>query len=158
MNDTVCILLLYQHIHFAILVFLHRKHLDIQQGWSEHIDHRQDANSYINSSSDRPAFCSSCKVESRTVCSWHLWQVQDLTGVILNVFYHIDKFMISSYLKLINPFPSLDIIQRTIPNSFKAKYPSTRVIIDCTELFIQRSSSLINQSLTFSNITILLTF
>ena len=27
----------------------------------------------------------------------------------------------------------------------------TRIIIDCTEIFIQRSSSLINQSLTFSN-------
>lgn len=40
---------------------------------------------------------------------------------------------------------------RTMPESFKAKYPSTRVIIDCTELFIQSSSSLINQSLTFSS-------
>ena len=26
MNDTMCILLLYQHIHLAILVFLHRNH------------------------------------------------------------------------------------------------------------------------------------
>nr|XP_022344486.1 uncharacterized protein LOC111137338 [Crassostrea virginica] len=59
--------------------------------------------------------------------------------------------LLHAELKLINPFPSLDIIQRTMPDSFKAKYPSTRVIIDCTELFIQTSSSLINQSLTFSN-------
>ena len=38
-----------------------------------------------------------------------------------------------------------------MPASFKRKYKSTRVIIDCTEIFIQKSSSLINQSLTFSN-------
>ncbi|XP_061178177.1 uncharacterized protein LOC133186841 [Saccostrea echinata] len=59
--------------------------------------------------------------------------------------------LIHAELKFLNPFPSRDIINRTMPESFKSKYPSTRVIIDCTELFIQSSSSLINQSLTFSN-------
>lgn len=59
--------------------------------------------------------------------------------------------LIHAELKFLNPFPSKDIITRTMPESFKAKYPSTRVIIDCTELFIQSSSSLINQSLTFSS-------
>ena len=54
-------------------------------------------------------------------------------------------------LKCLNPFPSRDIIQRTMPLSFKIKYPSVRVIIDCTEIFIQKPSSLDNQSLTFSN-------
>jgi hypothetical protein len=54
-------------------------------------------------------------------------------------------------LKCLNPFPSQDIIQRTMPSSFKIKYPSVRVIIDCTEIFIQKPSSLDNQSLTFSN-------
>lgn len=59
--------------------------------------------------------------------------------------------LIHAELKFLNPFPSKDIIKRTMPESFKAKYPSNRVIIDCTELSIQSSSSLINQSLTFSS-------
>lgn len=58
--------------------------------------------------------------------------------------------LIHAELKFLNPFPSKDIM-RTTPKPFKAKYLSTRVIIDCTELFIQSSSSLINQSLIFSS-------
>lgn len=54
-------------------------------------------------------------------------------------------------LKALNPFPSRDIINRTMPSQFKKKYPTTRIILDCTEIFTQRSSSLTNQSLTFSN-------
>ncbi|KAK3088592.1 hypothetical protein FSP39_021029 [Pinctada imbricata] len=54
-------------------------------------------------------------------------------------------------LKAMNPFPSRAKVDQTMPDSFKKKYPSVRTIIDCTELFIQRSSSIINQSITFSN-------
>ncbi|XP_055999711.1 uncharacterized protein LOC125664666, partial [Ostrea edulis] len=54
-------------------------------------------------------------------------------------------------LKCLNPFPSRDIIQRTMPSLFKTKYPSARVIIACTEILIQKPSSPDNQSLTFSN-------
>ncbi|XP_069125298.1 uncharacterized protein [Argopecten irradians] len=54
-------------------------------------------------------------------------------------------------LKLLNPFPSREIVNRTMPEAFKIKYPSVRVIIDCTEIFIQRSSNLVNQNVTFSN-------
>ncbi|XP_055999749.1 uncharacterized protein LOC125663999 [Ostrea edulis] len=53
-------------------------------------------------------------------------------------------------LKFLNPFPAKDVVQRTMPSQFK-KIPNTRIIIDCTEIFIQKSSSLTNQSLTFSN-------
>ena len=52
---------------------------------------------------------------------------------------------------MLNPFPARDVINRIMSSVFKMKYPSVRVIIDCTEVFIQRSTSLINQSLTFSN-------
>jgi hypothetical protein len=58
---------------------------------------------------------------------------------------------LSHELKSLNPFPSRDIIQRTMPESFQTSYPSVRVILDCTEIFIQRSSSLLNQSMTFSS-------
>lgn len=59
--------------------------------------------------------------------------------------------LLQKELKMLNPFPNRDIIDRTMPSSFKFKYPSVRIIIDCTEIFIQRSSSLVNQSLTFSS-------
>lgn len=53
-------------------------------------------------------------------------------------------------LKCLNPFPSR-IVQRTMPPLFKKGYSSVRVIIDCTEIYIKKPSSLVNQSLTFSN-------
>ncbi|XP_033727561.1 uncharacterized protein LOC117316886 [Pecten maximus] len=76
--------------------------------------------------------------------------------------FHISEGTFSKYfstwisllfqeLKLLNPFPSRDIVNRTMPSSFKSKYPSVRVILDCTEIFIQRSSSLLNQCMTFSS-------
>ena len=53
-------------------------------------------------------------------------------------------------LKFIFPRSSKDIILQKTPPQFK-KYQNTRVIIDCTELFIQRPSSLQSQVLPFSN-------
>ncbi|ESO85527.1 hypothetical protein LOTGIDRAFT_107764 [Lottia gigantea] len=38
-----------------------------------------------------------------------------------------------------------------MPSQFRIKYPNTRIIIDCTEIFIQRPSSLTSQTSTFSN-------
>lgn len=35
-------------------------------------------------------------------------------------------------------WPSRKKVQKNMPRSFKAKYKSTRVIIDCTEFFIQK--------------------
>jgi len=48
------------------------------------------------------------------------------------------------------PFPTRDITAQTLPLSFR-KFPNIRTIIDCTELFIERPSSLTAQSLTFSS-------
>lgn len=42
-------------------------------------------------------------------------------------------------------------IVNTMPTQFKEAYPSTRVIIDCTELFIEMPTSARTQSATFSN-------
>jgi hypothetical protein len=54
------------------------------------------------------------------------------------------------HLKNIFPWPSKHLITKYTPLSFK-KYPNTRIIIDCTEFFIQRPSSLMGQSITFSH-------
>ena len=41
--------------------------------------------------------------------------------------------------------------RQTMPDCFKENYPSTRVIMDCTELFLEQPSSLRSQSMTYSN-------
>ncbi|XP_065062453.1 uncharacterized protein LOC135689233 [Rhopilema esculentum] len=48
-------------------------------------------------------------------------------------------------------WPSKSSVMKTMPNCFKETYPSTRVIIDCTELYIERPSSLRSQNATYSN-------
>ena len=52
------------------------------------------------------------------------------------------------YLKLgqINIWPSREVVDESMPEAFKEKYPSTRVIIDCTEVRCQMPSSLLLNS------------
>lgn len=54
-------------------------------------------------------------------------------------------------LKILNPFPSREVVNSTMPRIFQKKYPSVRVILECTEIFVQRSRSLMTQSVKFSN-------
>lgn len=53
-------------------------------------------------------------------------------------------------LPLIFPFPSKELIASNLPKSF-ALYPTTRIILDCTEVFIEIPSSMAAQSETWSN-------
>ncbi len=48
-------------------------------------------------------------------------------------------------------WPSKEQIQKSMPETFRKTYPSTRCIIDCTELFCQRPSSLSIQSSLYSS-------
>lgn len=48
-------------------------------------------------------------------------------------------------------WPSRSCIDKTMPESFKQMYPSTRVVIDCTEIFIEMPSSFRSQSVTYSS-------
>ena len=48
-------------------------------------------------------------------------------------------------------WPSKDIILKTMPQTFRDKYPDTRVIIDCSEIFAQVPDSLTLQSMFWSN-------
>ena len=51
----------------------------------------------------------------------------------------------------INIWPSRAEVDRLMPEDFKAKYPNTRVIIDCTEIRCQMPSSLLLNSELFVN-------
>lgn len=53
-------------------------------------------------------------------------------------------------LPLLFPFPSQELVRCKLPESFEC-YPSTRIILDCTEVFIEVPSSMLAQSETWSS-------
>ena len=57
------------------------------------------------------------------------------------------------YLKFgqVSIWPNREVVRATMPDSFKDKYSSTRVIIDCTEIKCQMPSSLLLNSKLFSS-------
>eukprot|EP00795_Rhopilema_esculentum_P007414 gene7413-biopygen8695 len=55
------------------------------------------------------------------------------------------------FLVLLPIWASRSTIDETMPNAFKEMYPSTRVILDATEIFMEMPSSLRSQSETYSN-------
>lgn len=50
-------------------------------------------------------------------------------------------------------WPSRQQIDESMPEPFRRTYPTTRCILDCTELFCQRPSSLSTQSSLYSSYT-----
>ena len=57
---------------------------------------------------------------------------------------------LSLELELLCPYPTADQVQEHLPESF-SKFPNTRVIIDCTEVFVQKPSALKAQRETWSS-------
>ena len=78
----------------------------------------------------------------------HLFQVS--LSTISRIFITWINFM---YLKFgqINTWPTRGEVNETMPEDFKQKYSSTRVIIDCTEVRCQMPSSLHLNGELFSN-------
>ena len=48
-------------------------------------------------------------------------------------------------------WPHREIIWENLPDCFKATYPKTTCIIDCSKIFIERATSLCARSQTYSN-------
>jgi len=78
----------------------------------------------------------------------HLFNVSQPT--VSRIFISWIDYM---YLKLghINIWPSRKLVDETMPHDFKEKYPTTRVIIDCTEVRCEMPSSLLLNSELFSS-------
>ena len=53
--------------------------------------------------------------------------------------------------KMLNIWPTKDQVMKTLPMAVALKYPSLRVIIDCTEIKIPKPTSQVNQQITSSN-------
>ncbi|XP_052260795.1 uncharacterized protein LOC127864943 [Dreissena polymorpha] len=59
--------------------------------------------------------------------------------------------IISTKLKFLIRWPGKGTILKNMPKSFQLKYKKCRVIIDCSEIFIQRPSNLDTRAKTYSN-------
>ncbi|XP_049275245.1 uncharacterized protein LOC119406039 isoform X2 [Rhipicephalus sanguineus] len=71
------------------------------------------------------------------------------SSTISNLFSYWVDFL-HDILVQITIWPSRQTVSINMPESFKALYPSTRVILDCTELFIEAPSDYSVQGDTFS--------
>jgi len=68
--------------------------------------------------------------------------VSRITSTWINLMFH--------NFKSIETYPSRHTVNKHMPQVFQEDYPNTRIIIDATEFPIQRPSSLLSQSCTFS--------
>ncbi len=59
-------------------------------------------------------------------------------------------FLMEKVLSPLNPPPTIDIINQTLPRQY-SKFKNIRFIIDCTELYIETPSNFTAQSLTWSS-------
>lgn len=58
-------------------------------------------------------------------------------------------FLATLFKKTLVLWPSKEEVEKNLPHSFK-KYPNTRIIIDCTEVFIEKPTSPYAQRATWS--------
>ena len=84
------------------------------------------------------------------------WDVKE-TAVVLGISPCQVSRIFTSWVNLLNKcfkplleWPSTDMVKNNMPDSFKSAYPSTRVVIDCSELFVQKPRSIDAQRLTYS--------
>ena len=71
------------------------------------------------------------------------------SGLVSKIFTTWINFL-SIELPLLFPFPSQSLICKQMPKQFK-DYPTTRIIIDGTEIFTEVPSSMKSQSMTWSS-------
>ncbi|CAC5384729.1 unnamed protein product [Mytilus coruscus] len=64
---------------------------------------------------------------------------------------HISKFSEDKDVQYLDIWPSREVIDDYMPVDFGRKFPTTRVILDATEIPIQKPSDVNNQSVTWSS-------
>lgn len=69
---------------------------------------------------------------------------------VSKIFHHWIDIMSRELQQLIS-WPDHELVHETLPDCFKPKYTRTKCIIDCSEVFIQRSTSLSARAETYSN-------
>ena len=69
---------------------------------------------------------------------------------LFNNLHHIDRFLHSRF-RALSIWATRETVDKTMPKSFKETYPTTRIILDATEIFIDMPSSLRLRSESYSN-------
>ena len=72
----------------------------------------------------------------------HLTKVSKVFHLWIDVMFRVMSHLIS--------WPDRDLIRQNLPECFKGKYKHTTCIIDCSEVFIERPTSLLARSQTYS--------
>ncbi|KAK6171721.1 hypothetical protein SNE40_018159 [Patella caerulea] len=65
---------------------------------------------------------------------------------LINVWINFLYFQI----KEINIWPEKSIVQKNMPSNFKSAFPTTRVVLDATEIPVSKPQNVVAQSMTFS--------
>ena len=71
-------------------------------------------------------------------------------ATVSRIFISFINYMFLKFAQ-VNIWPSREIVEQTMPAAFKEKYPSTRIIIDCTEIRCEMPRSLLLNSELFSS-------
>lgn len=83
--------------------------------------------------------------------SRHLLDIFGISeGTVSKVFTTWVCFLSTVFCDILFKWPCKEDIKKTLPRSF-CKFPSTRIIIDCTEIFLQKPTSPSAQRATWSN-------
>ena len=97
--------------------------------------------------------CLWCQAECTVGCWWRLWHT-DLLSLSTS---HMSQICIT-WIKFLHQrllalpiWPRREFVDTNMLGCFRKNYPTTRVVLDCIELFIERPSSCRGQSATFSS-------
>ena len=87
---------------------------------------------------------------------WGCWDLTLLTGSVFHThqFSSIETTWLGFLYHRMRALPiwaTREHVQETMPQAFKDSYPNTRVIIDCTEIYIEMPTSFRSQSATYSS-------
>ena len=77
------------------------------------------------------------------------WKIGHVCVPYFKIFYYMDIFF-KSWVAIIFPFSFTNISEKVFTKSFQ-KYPTTEIIIDGTEMFVERATSMKTQTQTWSN-------
>ncbi len=83
--------------------------------------------------------------------------IEDLANRASISVQHVSRICITWFdflhniLRMLPVWPTRACIDETMPKCFRETYPTTRVVIDCTEIFIEKACSVRSQSVTYSN-------
>ena len=85
------------------------------------------------------------------VCGGFVAALMHLPDSTFSRMYATWILFLSRELSLLFPFPSQQLVDKFMPQCFKAKFPKTRIIIDCLEIQMERPTSLLHQSTAYSS-------